>query len=79
MANITALWAARNNALPSGVIDGRNFGGVEKEGLHAALEAYGYKGAVIIGSQLLHYSMGKAADVLGKTESRTTVRYSNRI
>lgn len=61
VANITALWCARNAAL--GPKDG--FFGVEKEGLAAALDFYGYKGAVIIGSDLMHYSFDKAADLMG--------------
>ncbi len=60
-ANITALWCARNISL--GPKDG--FLGVEKEGLAAALNFYGYTGAVIIGSELMHYSFDKAADLLG--------------
>ncbi|AVH67259.1 pyridoxal-dependent aspartate 1-decarboxylase PanP [Nostoc sp. 'Peltigera membranacea cyanobiont' N6] len=60
-ANITALWCARNNSL--GAKDG--FGGVEEEGLTAALDFYGYKGAVIIGSELMHFSFDKAADLMG--------------
>ncbi|MEH2382477.1 MAG: putative pyridoxal-dependent aspartate 1-decarboxylase [Nostoc sp.] len=61
VANITALWCARNAAL--GAKD--EFGGVEKEGLAAALDFYGYKGAVIIGSELMHFSFDKAADLMG--------------
>jgi glutamate decarboxylase len=61
LANITGLWCARNRTL--GPQDG--FGGVESEGLAAALEFYGYHGAVIIGSNSMHYSFEKAADVLG--------------
>lgn len=61
LANISALWCARNASL--GSKDG--FNGIEKEGLHAALEFYGYKGAVIIGSNLMHYSFEKAAGLLG--------------
>lgn len=60
-ANMTALWCARNAALgPSG-----SFMGLEKEGLKAALEYYGYNDVVIIGSKLMHYSFDKAADILG--------------
>lgn len=61
VANITALWCARNSCL------GRSgdFQGVEQEGLVAALDYHGYKGAVIIGSSLMHYSLEKAADALG--------------
>jgi glutamate decarboxylase len=60
-ANITALWCARNASL--GQKDG--FPGIEKEGLAAALDFYGYKEAVVIGSELMHYSFDKAADLLG--------------
>lgn len=61
LANITALWCARNRTL--GPQNG--FAGVEKEGLAAALEFYGYDEAVVIGSNSMHYSFDKAADVLG--------------
>lgn len=61
LANIAALWCARNTSL--GPQPG--FAGIEKEGLAAALNFYGYKGAVIVGSQLMHYSFKKAADLLG--------------
>ncbi|WP_373526934.1 aminotransferase class V-fold PLP-dependent enzyme [Nostoc sp.] len=60
-ANIAAMWCARNAVL--GTNDG--FLGVEKEGLTAALNFYGYKGAAIIGSELMHFSFDKAADLLG--------------
>ncbi|MEH2196227.1 MAG: putative pyridoxal-dependent aspartate 1-decarboxylase [Nostoc sp.] len=61
VANITALWCARNASL--GAKD--EFLGIEKEGLAAALDFYGYKGAVIIGSELMHFSFDKAADLMG--------------
>lgn len=61
LANISALWCARNASLGPK----EDFKGIEKEGLHAALEFYGYKGAVIIGSNLMHYSFEKAAGLLG--------------
>jgi putative pyridoxal-dependent aspartate 1-decarboxylase len=60
-ANITALWCARNVAL--GPRDG--FEGVEAAGLPAALDFYGFKGAAVIGSSLMHYSIEKAAGLLG--------------
>lgn len=60
-ANIAALWCARNTVLgPKGA-----FRGVASEGLPAALNFYGYQGAVVIGSSLMHYSFEKAADLLG--------------
>lgn len=61
IANITALWVARNNALKA---DG-NFQGVEKEGLFNAMMYYGYQGMAILVSERGHYSLKKAADVLG--------------
>jgi glutamate decarboxylase len=61
VANITALWAARNAALgPRG-----DFGGIEREGLPAALKHYGYADAVVIGPESMHYSFTKAAGLLG--------------
>ena len=55
LANLTALWCARNRAL----------GSVESEGMAAALRRHGCDDAVIIGSESMHYSFDKAADVLG--------------
>lgn len=61
LANITAMWCARNSSL--GPKD--DFTGVEHAGLPAALDFYGYKEAVIIGSTLMHYSFEKTAGLLG--------------
>ncbi|RJX64838.1 putative pyridoxal-dependent aspartate 1-decarboxylase [Vibrio sinensis] len=61
IANITALWVARNNALKA---DG-DFAGVEKEGLFRAMQHYNYDGLAILVSERGHYSLKKAADVLG--------------
>ncbi|MDR9831497.1 putative pyridoxal-dependent aspartate 1-decarboxylase [Vibrio sp. FNV 38] len=61
IANITALWVARNNALKAQ----GDFKGVEKEGLFASMMHYGYKGLAILVSERGHYSLKKAADVLG--------------
>src|SRR5262249_58530835 len=64
VANITALWAARNASLgPRG-----DFGGVEREGLPAALRHYGHDDAVVIGPESMHYSFTKAAGLLGLGE-----------
>lgn len=74
LANLTALWVARNVALgPQG-----DFAGIEKEGLHRALKYYGYEDAVILGSDLLHYSFKKATDVLGLgTSGLVTIPYND--
>lgn len=61
VANITALWVARNLAFPA---EG-NFKGVAKEGFFRALKYYGYEGAAVVVSKRGHYSLRKAADVLG--------------
>ncbi|MBC3766002.1 pyridoxal-dependent aspartate 1-decarboxylase PanP [Neptunicella marina] len=61
IANISALWVARNQALPPK----GSFRGVSQSGLHAALKHYGYEDMVILTSKRGHYSLSKAADVLG--------------
>lgn len=61
VANITALWVARNNALKA---EG-DFPGVEKVGLFKAMRHYGHEGLAILVSERGHYSLKKAADVLG--------------
>lgn len=61
IANITALWVARNSALkPEG-----DFNGVAEEGLFRAMRHYGYEDLVILVSERGHYSLKKSADVLG--------------
>jgi putative pyridoxal-dependent aspartate 1-decarboxylase len=61
VANLTALWIARNSCL--GPIN--EFTGIEEEGLPAALNYYGFEDAVVLGSQLAHYSIEKSATILG--------------
>ncbi|MCL9782742.1 putative pyridoxal-dependent aspartate 1-decarboxylase [Vibrio sp. S4M6] len=61
VANITALWVARNNVLRAQ----GTFKGVEKEGLYRAMVHYGYQGLAVLVSERGHYSLKKAADVLG--------------
>ena len=61
IANITALWVARNNAFE--ITD--DFEGVHQEGLAAGLIHHGYRGAAILVSERGHYSLKKTADVLG--------------
>jgi len=63
LANTSALWVARNLALPAS--DDGSFKGVEHEGLVRAMSYHGYKDAIILGSALMHYSLDKATDVLG--------------
>ncbi|MBA6224638.1 putative pyridoxal-dependent aspartate 1-decarboxylase [Colwellia sp. MB02u-18] len=61
VANLTALWVARNNLLkPDG-----DFKGVAREGLFKALKHYQYDGLAILVSARGHYSLKKSADVLG--------------
>ena len=61
VANITALWVARNKLLAPG----EGFRGIAKEGLGAALAHYGYKKLGVICSRRGHYSLSKAVDLLG--------------
>ncbi len=61
IANITALWVARNRLFSPR--DG--FGGVEKEGIAAAYKAYGVERCVVLVSRLAHYSLRKAGGLLG--------------
>ncbi len=61
VANITALWAARNRlCAPSG-----EFSGIAREGLVKALQHLDCTGLAILASRRGHYSLGKAADLLG--------------
>jgi len=61
VANMTALWIARNQILKA---DG-SFKGVAKEGLFRAMRHYGYDDLAILVSERGHYSLKKAADLLG--------------
>lgn len=61
VANITALWIARNRLLKA---DGE-FKGIAAQGMVAAMLHYGYRGLAVLVSERGHYSLGKAADVLG--------------
>ncbi|MDD5284899.1 MAG: putative pyridoxal-dependent aspartate 1-decarboxylase [Desulfuromonadaceae bacterium] len=61
IANVTALWAARNRLCgPSG-----DFKGIAREGLFKALQHLECQGLAILVSRRGHYSLGKAADLLG--------------
>ena len=61
VANITALWVARNKLLKA---EG-DFKGISRSGLFAALQHYGYQGLTILVSERGHYSLKKSADILG--------------
>ncbi len=61
IANVTALWVARNRLFaPQG-----EFRGIAREGLARALKHHGWDGTAILVSRRGHYSLGKAADLLG--------------
>ncbi len=61
VANITALWVARNKCLAA---DGA-FKGVSRSGLAAGLRHYGYDNLAVLCSKRGHYSISKAVDILG--------------
>lgn len=61
LANMTALWVARNSILNQA----EGFAGVEQEGMFAAYQALGIERMVVLVSQLGHYSLRKAAGLLG--------------
>jgi glutamate decarboxylase len=61
LANITALWIARNACLGWQA----GYPGVEEVGVATALKLHGYQDAVVVGSRLLHYSFDKAMGLLG--------------
>ena len=61
IANVTALWVARNKLLaPKG-----DFNSIYEHGLAAGLAAHGLNGLAILVSRRGHYSLKKAADLLG--------------
>jgi glutamate decarboxylase len=61
VANITALWVARNRLLgPTAA-----FAGAAEEGMAAALRHHGFEGAAVLVSGRGHYSLAKSADLLG--------------
>lgn len=60
LANITALWAARNTLLA-----GEEGEAVREIGVGAALQQRNLNGLAVLVSRLGHYSLAKAADLLG--------------
>jgi len=61
IANVTALWVARNRLFAPQA----NFRGIAQEGLACSLRHLGCDGVAVLVSQRGHYSLGKAADLLG--------------
>jgi glutamate decarboxylase len=61
LANMTALWVARNRLLAPR----EGFTGVEADGMGAGLAAYGLDRCVVLVSRLGHYSIKKAGGLLG--------------
>ncbi len=61
IANVTALWAARNRRFAANA----GFAGVAEAGLPAALRHAGLSDVAVLVSKRGHYSLGKAADLLG--------------
>lgn len=61
VANITALWIARNKLLRAT----DTFSGIAKEGMMAGLRHYGWQDLAVLVSERGHYSLGKTADILG--------------
>jgi glutamate decarboxylase len=61
LANLTAFWASRNHLFPPC----NGFDGIGTEGVHAAYQTYSVDRCVILVSRRGHYSIKKAAGVLG--------------
>jgi putative pyridoxal-dependent aspartate 1-decarboxylase len=61
LANVTAIWCARNAALSAG--------NVRRLGLADALARTGHRGAALVGPESMHYSFAKAADLTGIGEA----------
>lgn len=61
IANLTALWVARNKAFPAE----EGFSGVDRAGLFRACRHYECEGAAVLVSERGHYSLGKSVDLLG--------------
>ncbi|WP_299011741.1 pyridoxal-dependent aspartate 1-decarboxylase PanP [uncultured Shewanella sp.] len=61
VANITALWTARNQLLKAN----GDYKGIAAQGLMKGLRHYGYEDIAILVSTRGHYSLGKTADLLG--------------
>ena len=78
LSNLTALLIAREKALPADAV----FPGIRKAGLDQALRHHGYSRLVVLVSQRGHYSIRKAAHILGLGEQNVItvpVHNDNRI
>jgi putative pyridoxal-dependent aspartate 1-decarboxylase len=64
LSNLTALLIAREKALPADGV----FPGIRKAGVDRALRHHGYSRLVVLASQRGHYSIKKAAHILGLGE-----------
>ena len=64
LANVTALMVAREKAFPPEA----HFPGLRMAGMHRALQHYGYERGVVMVSTRGHYSIKKAANLLGLGE-----------
>jgi putative pyridoxal-dependent aspartate 1-decarboxylase len=65
VANLLALWCARNTAI---IKHGISKEQLVKMGAHRAVQQLGYSGAVILGTRLMHYSMKKSVALFGMGE-----------
>jgi glutamate decarboxylase len=61
VANLTALWVARNRLLAPR----DDFAGISEDGIMAGMRAWGYDELVVMVSKRGHYSLKKSCDVLG--------------
>ena len=78
IANLTAMWVAINRTLAPT----ETFDGVNQEGLYAGLKDYRFEGIAILVSERGHYSLNKAAKILGIGERNLIsieTDYNNRI
>ncbi|ALS97228.1 pyridoxal-dependent aspartate 1-decarboxylase PanP [Lacimicrobium alkaliphilum] len=66
LANLNALWVARNNALPPVA----GFRGISEDGLIAAMQHHNINQLAVISSARGHYSLAKAMDLLGLGKSQ---------
>ncbi|MEN9868232.1 MAG: Tyrocidine synthase 3, partial [Pseudomonadota bacterium] len=65
VANLTALWGARNRAL---LAAGATLAGLRSEGAHAVAQRLGFRRCVVLGTRLMHYSMRKSMALMGLGE-----------